>query len=292
MMKVLQFTIPVSKDQTIIAQRDEMPYFYPHLHRHKEIQIRWIISGEGTLVVNNNMHTFSDNDVFFIGANQPHIFKSSPSYFLPDSEKKVSSIDVFFDPVTISETLLKITELKTLRAFLQKSGNGFKVPEKHIANITNKLLQIKEGKSAIPRVLHFIEMLHEMKKIDNPMVLSKESSFTVNESEGMRISQVYNFILQNYARDISLDEVAKQIFMTPQAFCRFFKKHTRLSFVTFLNEIRVNEVCQLIAEGNNDNISSIAYGCGFNSITNFNRVFKGITGYSPRQYVENLQSKT
>ena len=291
-MKVLQFTIPVSKDQTIIAQRDEMPYFYPHLHRHKEIQIRWIISGEGTLVVNNNMHTFSDNDVFFIGANQPHIFKSSPSYFLPDSEKKVSSIDVFFDPVTISETLLKITELKTLRAFLQKSGNGFKVPEKHIANITNKLLQIKEGKSAIPRVLHFIEMLHEMKKIDNPMVLSKESSFTVNESEGMRISQVYNFILQNYARDISLDEVAKQIFMTPQAFCRFFKKHTRLSFVTFLNEIRVNEVCQLIAEGNNDNISSIAYGCGFNSITNFNRVFKGITGYSPRQYVENLQSKT
>ena len=175
---------------------------------------------------------------------------------------------------------------------MQKSGNGFKVPEKHIANITNKLLQIKEGKSAIPRVLHFIEMLHEMKKIDNPMVLSKESSFTVNESEGMRISQVYNFILQNYARDISLDEVAKQIFMTPQAFCRFFKKHTRLSFVTFLNEIRVNEVCQLIAEGNNDNISSIAYGCGFNSITNFNRVFKGITGYSPRQYVENLQSKT
>ncbi|RYY66721.1 MAG: AraC family transcriptional regulator, partial [Chitinophagaceae bacterium] len=57
-MKVLQFTLPVAHDRTIIVQEDNMPHFYPYLHRHKEAQLIWIKEGEGTLVVDNNMHAF------------------------------------------------------------------------------------------------------------------------------------------------------------------------------------------------------------------------------------------
>ncbi len=55
-MKVVQFKLPVSNDQSIYVQNDELPHFYEHLHRHNEIQITWVIRGEGTLVAGNIIH--------------------------------------------------------------------------------------------------------------------------------------------------------------------------------------------------------------------------------------------
>ncbi|MDR6564849.1 MULTISPECIES: helix-turn-helix transcriptional regulator [unclassified Arcicella] len=74
--------------------------------------------------------------------------------------------------------------------------------------------------------------------------------------------------------------------MTPHAFCRYFKKHTRHTFLSFLNEVRINEACKKLTNSNNETIANVAYSCGFNSITNFNRVFKRITTQSPSEYIE------
>jgi hypothetical protein len=63
-MKVLQFTIPVPHDKSVIAEKVSLPYHYPYLHRHKEIQITWIQKGEGTLIAGNNMHDYSSGDIF------------------------------------------------------------------------------------------------------------------------------------------------------------------------------------------------------------------------------------
>ena len=81
-MKIVKFTIPVEIDNSIHLQEDKLPYFYEHLHRHTEIQITWVINGEGTLIVGNNMQPFNSGDLFVIGANQPHLFRSDPSYFV------------------------------------------------------------------------------------------------------------------------------------------------------------------------------------------------------------------
>ncbi|WP_379090203.1 AraC family ligand binding domain-containing protein [Pedobacter sp. UC225_65] len=97
-MKVLQFTIPVAHDNTIIVQEDNMAHFYPYLHRHKEAQLMWIKEGEGTLVVDNNMHTFRKNDIYLLGANQPHLFKSNAEYFQEDSTLKIQALISFLIP--------------------------------------------------------------------------------------------------------------------------------------------------------------------------------------------------
>ena len=91
-MKVVQFTIPVNIDNSIHFQEDRLPYFYPHLHRHKEIQITWVMNGDGMLVLGNTMHYFQSGDMFVIGANQPHLFKSEPSFFDPKKQKGNSFI--------------------------------------------------------------------------------------------------------------------------------------------------------------------------------------------------------
>src|SRR3546814_12932501 len=92
----------------------------------------------------------------------------------------------------------------------------------------------------------------------------------------MRMGNIYNYVLQRYQNTLTLEEVAAEAHLTPQAFCRYFKKHTGITFVTFLNEMRINQACKRLTSGEFDSIATVAYNCGFNSITNFNRVFKGI----------------
>lgn len=72
-MKVLPFTIPSSQNKTILIQEDRLPHFYPHLHRHEEIQLSLIFKGAGTLLVGNSMHPFSENEIY--PRNLHHFFK-------------------------------------------------------------------------------------------------------------------------------------------------------------------------------------------------------------------------
>ncbi|HEY4197721.1 MAG TPA: AraC family transcriptional regulator [Mucilaginibacter sp.] len=285
-MKVLQFTIPISHDKTIIVQRDVLPYFYPHLHRHQEIQLTWIQKGEGTLVAQNNMHTFRSNEIYWIGANQPHIFKSEPSYFLPRSKKKIYALIIFFNPNGQLAPFFDLPEIKNVKNFLQQHQSGFKIPQEHVTEISNLMLRIWHSQQGIDQLMCFIKLLRHMTGFKHITPLSSFSEASVfSEHEGIRIGSIYNYIMQQYDKSITLEDVAKQAHMTPQAFCRYFKKHTLHTFVTFLNEVRVNEACKKLTDGAYNSIATVAYNCGFNSITNFNRVFKSITGKSPGDYV-------
>lgn len=287
-MKVLQFTIPVPVNQTIIAQQEVLPYFYPHLHRHQEIQLTWVQKGEGTLVADNNMHTFGANEIFWLGANQPHLFKSDSSYFLPKSKKVIRTLTLFFDPGGPLVPLFDLPEMRNTRKFILGHPSGFQVPRQHVGEIANLMLQVNNS-NGIDRMIHFIEILRKLLHYDRlPALSSPAQTRHYTEYEGIRIATIYNYIMQHYDKALTLEDVAKQAHMTPQAFCRYFKKHTRHTFVSFLNEVRINEACRLLTDGAYDSISTIAYNCGFNSITNFNRVFKGVMQLSPSDYVNNF----
>lgn len=284
-MKVLQFTIPVPLDKSIIVQRDVLPYFYPHLHRHQEIQLTWIQQGEGTLVADNNMHAFRPNEIYWLGANQPHIFKSEASYFQPKSRKKIIALVIFFNPDGELAGFFNLPEIKMLKNFIQQHQSGFKVPQEHAAEISTRMLKVTNS-SGTEQLLQFVELLKQLSTYqDITPLASGQKTQHVSEHEGIRIGNIYNYIMHNYDQPITLEDAAKQAHMTPQAFCRFFKKHTLHTFVSFLNEVRINEACKKLTDGTYDNIATVAYTCGFNSITNFNRVFKTVTNKSPSEYM-------
>jgi AraC-like DNA-binding protein len=290
-MKVLQFTIPVPHDKTVIVQKDVLPHFYPHLHRHEEIQLTWIQQGAGTLVAENNMHTFRSNEIYWMGANLPHIFKSDPSYFTPKSRKKIQTLNIFFNPRRNLDPFFDLPEVKNVKNFLQARQSGFKVPPQHFAEVSGKMLMIQNS-AGVDQLIYFIDLLKTLSGFHELVPLSSCSQpASYSEHEGIRIGTIYNFIMQQYDKPITLEDAAKQAHMTPQAFCRYFKKHTMHTFISFLNEVRINEACKKLTGGNYDSIATVAYNCGFNSITNFNRVFKSVTRKSPSHYVESyLQS--
>jgi AraC-like DNA-binding protein len=138
-------------------------------------------------------------------------------------------------------------------------------------------------------MIHFLDILNKLMSYEDLAPLSNSSQPQMySEHEGIRMANIYNYIMQHYNEPVTLEEVAKQAHMTPQAFCRYFKKHTRHTFVSFLSEVRINEACKKLTDGAYDSIATIAYNCGFNSITNFNRVFKSVTSLSPSEYVNNF----
>lgn len=284
-MKVLQFTVPVPLDKTIIVQRDVLPYFYPHLHRHQEVQLTWVQQGEGTLVADNNMHAFRPSDIFWLGANQPHIFKSDPSYFAPRSRKKIMALVIFFNPDGNLSALFNLPEMKPLKNFIQQQQCGFKVPSLQTPDISAQMLRIANSNGP-EQLMHFVELLRLLSGCpDISPLAAVNKKVTVSDHDGIRIGNIYNYIMHNYEHPITLEDAASQVHMTPHAFCRFFKKHTLHTFVSFLNEVRINEACKKLTDGNYDNIATVAYTSGFNSITNFNRVFKSVTGKSPSEYL-------
>lgn len=282
-MKVLQFTIPVSHDKNIIVQKEQLPFFYPHLHRHDEIQLTWVLKGRGTLIAENSMQTFRANEIFWIAGNQPHVFKSDAS------EDTVESLTLFFNPNGKLATVFELTELKKISTFIHKYPNGFKVPEEYVAELSEMMLRLDQAQGA-KQFMSFIHLLSFLQPLQDliPLVSGSRLS-SVNDQEGIRIGAIYDYIMKHYDTDIMLEDIAKHANMTPQAFCRYFKKHTRLTFITFLNEVRIHEACKKLSGSINDNISTIAYQSGFNSIATFNRVFKTITGRAPREYIRELE---
>lgn len=291
-MKVLQFTIPVSHDKSVITDQVELPYHYPYLHRHKEAQITWIQQGEGTLIAGNNMHAYAPGEIYFLGANLPHLFKSNPEYFSPDNHQPVKAISIFFNPDGILASLFNLPEMKALKVFIQQYQQGFKIPDSHFDQVSQLLSAIKNA-AGPDQIIQFFQLLKSLLSLNTKLdTLSSYGDLPgITENEGIRIGNIYNYIMQNYAEAITLEDVAKAACMTPESFCRYFKKHTEHTFISFLNEVRINEACKKLTAHKFESISTIAYNCGFKSITNFNRVFKSIIGTSPREYLDNYHHK-
>ena len=290
-MKVIQFTIPVAKDNSIHVQEDDLPHFYEHLHRHYETQITWVISGEGTLIVGNDMQPFSSGNIFIIGANQPHLFKSDATYFDKRRNKRIHSLNIFFNPKGFITSLLEFPEMRSIRKFIDISRHGMQATENNNKIIADYMLKVKNNTAGY-RLSAFIELLQLMANLKDWKYLSAESfEYTISDSEGLRMNDIYQYTMNNYTEDISLEQIAAVVHLTPQSFCRYFKKHTLKTYTNFLNEVRINEACKKLTSKDFESISTIAYQMGFNNVVTFNRVFKSIMKKSPREFMREYAEK-
>ena len=290
-MKVVQFTIPVAKEHSIIVQEDRLPFFYNHLHRHNETQITWIIKGEGTLIAGSSMQRFRPGDIYIIGANQPHIFKNDPVYFSKRKRKEVHALTLFVDPQGSFSNILELPEMISAKKFLELAGMGLQVPDVYKQQVIDKMIAVKETKNGY-RLSAFINLFQVLSSIKKFKTLSNtHTEYTISESEGLRMNDIYQYTISHYTENITLKQIASVAHLTPQAFCRYFKKHTLKTYITFLNEVRINEACKKIVAEDFDSLASVAYQTGFTNAVTFNRVFKKITGRPPRKFLHEYLQK-
>ena len=280
-MKVLPFTIPKPKRDSLILQENIEPSFYGLLHQHEEFQISCILAGEGTLVVGDSIHNYQEGDVFIFDENLPHVFRSDPSKFDFSHMKSV-----FFTKSTFGTAFFEIEELKSLQSFFKKAENGF-IAISNKKN-THKLFDQLFVASKLDRFILFFQLLKLLNQSKYELLSSFVSEKKYSDNEGRRMSAVLEFTMNHFQKEISLNTIAQEAAMTKNAFCKYFKKRTNKTYVTFLNELRVEEACKLLQVKRDVSITEIVEACGFQNISNFNRKFKLIKGKTPRDFRKRL----
>lgn len=291
-MKVIQFTLPLDRDDSVVIQEDILPFFYNYLHRHKEAQISLIIKGEGTLIAGNFTQPFKPGDIYLIGANQPHMFKGDAKYFENIKQKNIHAVHVFFDFQTLLSPLLDIKEMESIKKFINHTDGSLQLPEMYYERGAKDIVKVSKS-SGFQRLINFMQLLkyfaEDVKDWKSLSTGFSKSSYS--DSEGLRMNDIYQYTIENYAEDITLNKIASIVHLTTHAFCKYFKKHTRKTYLNFLNEIRINEACKRILKGDSESISSVAYATGFNNAITFNRVFKRVIGMSPSEYIKEYKFK-
>ena len=149
--------------------------------------------------------------------------------------------------------------------------------------IKTDFLEIAQ-KKGFEKLHIFFRILHKISRLNKQDILTQVKYEHRNtEKYGKRINDIFDFVINNYEKSITLDQAARISNLSTTAFCRFFKERTRKSFTEFVNEVRVGAACKLL-QNNNLNISQICYEVGFNNISNFNRKFKEIVNLTPKKY--------
>jgi AraC-like DNA-binding protein len=268
------------------AWRNANPYLHNPWHYHPELEITLVIKGKGILFVGDKILNYGENELFLIGSNLPHEWRSENN---KNSDNYSQSIAVHFIKNFPGVDFDKISEAIPISNLLKQSSRGIKVlEEKTIEFVKEKLLSLIDTQG-IERISLLFSILNAV--ASSPKLELLSSNVFVNsfdEGQNHKIIKVYKFMIANFKDPITLDQVAKQVNMTPTSFCRFFKKRTNKSFIQYINEIRVEYSCKLLIEENH-NISEVAYESGFENISHFNKQFKKIIRMTPKEFIS-LQS--
>lgn len=276
-MKVFSFTIPKPKRDALILQEDKTESLYELFHQHEEFQISYIKQGQGTLLVGDAINYYKPGDLVVLGGNLPHVFRSDRS------KSDLSHMYmVFFTQASFGSDFFNTEELKELAPFFRKARHGFKV-----SGNTKPLIETFEvmyNGSKLERFISFLQLLKQLNTCRYEPLSSFVSEKKYSDNEGRRMSAVYEYTMANFQKEISLETIAKEAAMTRNAFCKYFKKKTNKTYISFLNELRVEEACKLLQSQSELSIAEIAEASGFQNISNFNRRFKTLKGKTPREY--------
>ena len=136
-------------------------------------------------------------------------------------------------------------------------------------------------------LLRVLQELAERKKYRE--LSSMGYSTLLNQSESRRLNGIYAFILEHFRNDLDMKSVAQYANMTPQAFSRYFKKCTRKTFISFLNEVRIGYACRLLSE-KSMSVSQVCFESGYSNLSNFNRQFKKLKSITPTQFTKGFES--
>ncbi|NCP58759.1 MAG: AraC family transcriptional regulator [Flavobacteriales bacterium] len=276
-MKVYPFKIPKPLHDSLVYQVDYGDVFYNKLHQHEDIQLSFIVEGEGTLVVGNSIHPFKKNDIIVIGSNLPHVFKSQLN-----KGKKSHMLTLFFDKNSFGNDFFELEELRELSAFFKRAEHGFKITS---SKKTMMLLFMQlEKATKLSRFLILLELLKNASVCNYSSLSSFIYEKKYKETEGKRMQDVFDYTMTHFEHDISLETISGIANMTKNAFCKYFKKRTNKTYVRFLNELRIEHASKLLMDKKEASIADIAYECGFRNISNFNRQFKMIKVMPPNNF--------
>ncbi|MEO0898483.1 MAG: AraC family transcriptional regulator [Bacteroidota bacterium] len=280
-MKPIFEKIPKLHEHSIFVKHFPRPILDMPYHYHPEFELTLTTNRSGKRFIGNSVEEIGKSDLVFIGKNLPHCFIGEGEV---DDNSDLIVIQFHFE--MFGEKFLDMPECSLLRELSHKAQRGISVPERSQEIIKRMMYEIIEA-DPLKQLIILLDILHSLSKQNNLKILcskSFEKQYHVHDYH--RLTEVYNFIIQNFKGEISLTEAARVANLSETAFCRYFKQRTTKTFKQVVNEMRISYACDLILKGRLSHMTvvQVSQEAGFRNLSNFNRQFKRITGMSPAQY--------
>ena len=279
---ILKESPPLTKaDCFSIYARFKTEFNFP-VHYHEEYELNFIENASGVRrVVGSSIEEIDNFELVLVGPNIPHAWFTHKC-----KSNKIYELTIQFHRDLFHEVFLKRNQLNFIRNMFERSLKGVSFSRRTIERVAPRLKALAE-KEGFESVLDLMAVLHELSLSPDSRTLSDDVTYNTeliyNDSE--RVEKVVAFINENFSRTIRLAEAAELVEMAETAFSRFFKAKTGITFVDYLNDIRIGHASRLLIDTISP-IAEIAQECGFTSLTNFNRIFKKRKGLVPKDFRE------
>ncbi len=286
-MNILKEITPLtSSDCFTIFERVKTEFDFP-LHYHEEMELNLIINAKGAKrIIGDHMSEIGDMELVLVGSNLPHVWKTHRC-----KSKEIQEITIQFHKDLFEEKMLRRNQLKFIREMFEKSSKGILFSKTTSQQVSTRLKKLRT-KNGFDSVMELMSILHDLSTSRNSQLLSESSFSNIQPSyKSRRIEQVMEYMRENFDKPIELSDVAHIANMTEVSFSRFMKAQLGVGFIDTLLDIRLGHASRLLIDTHQP-IAEVAYSCGFNNISNFNRLFKKKKGCTPKAFRDDYSKET
>lgn len=281
-----EITPLTQNDCFTIFSRVKREFSFP-LHYHEEMELNLILNAKGARrIVGDHIDSIDDLELVLVGPNVYHAWFTHQC-----RSEEIKEVTIQWHKDLFEDKLLRRNQLSFIRSMMERSQKGILFSRETTKLLAPRIISLNQ-KNGFDGVLELLSILHDLSTSRNMRTLSDGSftnqHFTYNSR---RIEKAFEYMNTNYDKPITLGEVAKLVSMTDVSFSRFIKKRTGNTFVDSLNEIRLGHASRMLIDTTHS-IAEISYHCGFNNISNFNRIFKKKKTCTPKEFRENFASGT
>jgi AraC-like DNA-binding protein len=270
-IEVLQ---PTAGRSFLVKTFDESGFKAP-FHFHPEYELTFIAAGSGKRYIGSHMAGFQPGDLVLLGPDLPHCWKLEPP------ESPATSIVIQFAGDCLGPDFFSSGELSAIRRLLQNSHCGIHFPHPSVVPLIHALTAEKND---FRRLINLLEILQEL-ALEKNIVLLDTRGITAGlpPSDKERIHPIFAYLVENFREQVSLKKAASIAGMSPNAFCRYFKKITRMTFMEMVIQHRLDHAIRQLIQTNAP-ISTICFDSGFGDISHFYKVFRSHMHISPLGY--------
>ncbi len=248
-------------------------------HRHPELELVAIDAGSGRIFAGDYQGTFRSDEIYFLGEDLPHIFQST-SHQAGESRSRTHVIQ--FRRGFAGADLFDMPEFRSVSELFRAAARGLLVTSSLQPQVRESMRKVHTlaGGRRVACLLELLMDLAESRSL-HPLASARYDASEV-PSDG-RMPAVIAYIHENLTEKLTVPEAARRAGLSPNAFCRYFKRQTRRTFTDLVNELRVGEASRLLLE-TSDSVTDVGFASGFGNLAHFYKEFRKRVRTSPLNY--------
>jgi len=282
--KVIHEISPLmGKDVLYIADRRKKEFTYP-IHNHEVYELNFVEHAAGVRrIVGDSNEVIGEYDLVLITSpDLEHVWEQNTC-----QSNEIREVTVQFDFDFSDSSIFGRNPFNSMKKMMMEARKGLCFPMDAIMKVYQQLDTLSSIKDGFYAFQQFLAILYELSRCDGARPLATSSYAKVDvASDSRRVLKVKNYINDNYMREIRLADMASLAGMSPSAFSRFFKLHTGRNLTEYIIDLRLGYASRKLVDST-DSVAEISYSCGFNNLSNFNRIFRKKKGCSPSEFREN-----